>query len=130
MGILSNSVTLCRYRLASDAPKNPEPMLRGQAFRELGGAEERGFGWVGFGDVLALGLPAPAQVGEFLRFSMRIDSRKIPPALLRIDAIRSRRTIAAAIVRANYSACSAEIPARRRAADMPCSTAELTDAVA
>lgn len=90
MGFLSASVGMTRYRIVEeDIPSSlwheVEDRLKRNAFRDIdGSAEERSFGWVSFDNMLdpefAL---CPPEKGPYLTFTLRLDTRRIPPAVLK-----------------------------------------------
>jgi DNA recombination-dependent growth factor C len=90
LGFLSASVGMTRYRIVEeDIPSSLwheiEDRLKRNAFRDIdGSAEERSFGWVSFDNMLdpefAL---CPPEMGSYLTFTLRLDTRRIPPAVLK-----------------------------------------------
>ncbi len=89
MGFLSASTSFTRYRPSSEVPASlweqiPE-LLRQYAFQEIERSNsERGFGWVCFEDFLDTEWrTAPPSKGEFLAFALRLDTRRIPPAVFK-----------------------------------------------
>jgi len=90
LGFLSASVGMTRYRIVEeDIPSSLwheiEDRLKRNAFRDIdGSAEERSFGWVSFDNMLdpefAL---CPPEMGPYLTFTLRLDTRRIPPAVLK-----------------------------------------------
>ncbi|PIE68971.1 MAG: hypothetical protein CSA21_04660 [Deltaproteobacteria bacterium] len=89
MSILAASTSLSRYRIVEDIPHTlwGEVMdrLRTFAFRDIDDtAEERSFGWVCFDNMLdEQWRTAPPEKGAYLAFSLRIDTRRIPAAVLK-----------------------------------------------
>jgi DNA recombination-dependent growth factor C len=89
MGFLSASFSLTRYLVVGEAEeelweKIPE-LLREFAFEEIDSStEELGFGWVCFDNMLdnKWHTSSPFK-GEYVCFSLRIDKRKIPPAVFK-----------------------------------------------
>ena len=78
-----------RFRIIDDIPADlwasiPEK-LRQYAFIDIDDiAEERAFGWTSFDDMLDTEWrQAPPEKGDFLTFSLRLDTRRIPSAVLR-----------------------------------------------
>jgi DNA recombination-dependent growth factor C len=81
---------MTRYRIVEeDIPSSlwheVEDRLKRNAFRDIdGSAEERSFGWVSFNNMLdpefAL---CPPEKGPYLTFTLRLDTRRIPPAVLK-----------------------------------------------
>lgn len=90
MGLISGSTTLSRFRLVEDAvdpallAEAPE-RLRRFAFRDIDDtAEERSFGWVAFGNFLDAGFETePVDVGDYLLFALRLDTRRVPAAVFK-----------------------------------------------
>ena len=89
MGFLSASASFSRYRLTEPAPdqtiRELHQRLKDHAFRDIDHtADERSWGWVSFEDMLdhRFGV-APPEKGEYAAFSLRLDTRRIPPAVLK-----------------------------------------------
>ncbi len=89
MGFLSSSVSYTRYRVVGDIPESlwrevPE-RLKKNAFQDIDHtAEERSFGWVCFDDYLdPEWKSAPPEKGEYLVWSLRLDTRRIQPAVFK-----------------------------------------------
>jgi DNA recombination-dependent growth factor C len=89
MGILSASVSLTRYRVADDVPppfwgEIPDRLAQ-HAFVDIdASAEERSFGWVSFEDYLdAAFTSGHPQKGEWFAFSLRLDTRRVPPSVMK-----------------------------------------------
>lgn len=90
LGFMSASAGMTRYRIVEeDIPSSlwheVEDRLKRNAFRDIdGSAEERSFGWVSFDNMLdpefAL---CPPEKGPYLTFTLRLDTRRIPPAVLK-----------------------------------------------
>lgn len=89
MGILSSSVSLTRYRVVQEIPDDFWAefidRLKKFKFRDIDkGTEERSFGWTSFDDMLdpswSRGIP---QKGHYMVFALRLDTRRIPPAVLK-----------------------------------------------
>ena len=90
MGIMSASVGLTRYRIVEkDIPaglwSEIDDRLKRNAFRDIdASAEERSFGWVSFDNMLdpefAL---CPPEKGAYLAFTLRLDTRRVPPAVMK-----------------------------------------------
>ncbi len=59
--------------------------LKQHAFRDIDDtSDERSWGWVSFEDMLDVAWrEAPPQKGAYLAFSLRLDTRRVPPAVLR-----------------------------------------------
>lgn len=89
MSILSASLGLTRYRIIEDVPRDllqeiPEK-LKQFSFMDIDAtADERSFGWTSIDDMLdTQWLQAPPEKGEFFAFSLRLDTRRVPPAVLK-----------------------------------------------
>ena len=90
LGFMSASAGMTRYRIVEDDIPSSlwhevEDRLKRNAFRDIdGNAEERSFGWVSFDNMLdpefAL---CPPEKGPYLTFTLRLDTRRIPPAVLK-----------------------------------------------
>lgn len=89
MGFLTSSLTVTRFRLQEEAPKELWPQvpqkLKQYAFKDIDDVPvERAWGWVNFDDMLdAAWEESPPEKGEYLTFSLRLDTRRIPPAVLK-----------------------------------------------
>lgn len=89
MSFLSASTSFTRFRIIDPVPAELWPTLpaklRQFAFRDIDDiAVERGFGWVNFDDMLdADWRLSPPEKAEFVTFSLRLDTRRIPPAVLK-----------------------------------------------
>jgi len=62
-----------------------EDRLKRNAFRDIdGSAEERSFGWVSFDNMLDPDFAlCPPEKGPYLTFTLRLDTRRIPPAVMK-----------------------------------------------
>jgi len=87
---MSASVGLTRYRIVEeDIPSSLwheiEDRLKRNAFRDIdASAEERSFGWVSFDNMLDPDFViCPPEKGAYLAFTLRLDTRRIPPAVLK-----------------------------------------------
>jgi len=90
LGFMSASVGLTRYRIVEeDIPSalwhEIEDRLKRNAFRDIdGSAEERSFGWVSFDNMLDPDFAlCPPEKGPYLTFTLRLDTRRIPPAVMK-----------------------------------------------
>ena len=89
MGFTQSSCSFSRYVVAEDVPASlwSEVLdkLRQFAFRDIDEtSDERSWGWVCFEDMLdPEWRDAPPQKGAYLAFSLRLDTRRIPPAVLK-----------------------------------------------
>jgi hypothetical protein len=87
--MLQASVSLTRYRVV----EQPEPssladvprLLREYAFRDIDDTtDERSFGWANFDDMLdTQWRESPPEKGDYFAFSLRLDTRRIQPAVLK-----------------------------------------------
>jgi DNA recombination-dependent growth factor C len=89
VGFLSARTGLTRYKLPDAAGDNvlSEILRRLQRFAFVDidqSMEERSFGWVCFDDFLDVDwLSAGPEKGPYLAFSLRLDTRRIPPAVFK-----------------------------------------------
>lgn len=89
MGFLSTSTTFTRFRFTEPIPKdlwgNISAKLKQYSFRDIDDTpDERAWGWVNFDDMLDTAwASSPPEKGEYLCFSLRLDTRRIPPAVLK-----------------------------------------------
>lgn len=87
MGFLAGAAAVTRYRITEPVPDTlwaeAADRLKKHAFREIDDtADERSFGWVSFEDMLdAAWREAPPQKGAYLAFALRLDTRRVPPAV-------------------------------------------------
>lgn len=89
MSFLKSSSSFTRFRIVDELPAElwatvPDK-LRQYAFQDIDEIpEERSFGWVNFDDMLdASWRISPPEKAEYLTFSLRLDTRRIPPAVLK-----------------------------------------------
>ena len=87
--IYSASISFTRFRVIDPIPSElltqiPEK-LRQFAFRDLDDLPEmQAYGWVCFEDMLDTEWrTAPPQKGNYFTFSLRLDTRRIPPAIIK-----------------------------------------------
>ncbi|BCS87484.1 recombination-associated protein RdgC [Pseudodesulfovibrio sediminis] len=89
MSILSASLGLTRYRIIEEVPKEllqqvPEKLHKFCMVDIDATAEERSFGWTNFDDMLDMNwTQSPPEKGEFFAFKLRLDTRRIAPAVLK-----------------------------------------------
>ena len=89
MGILSASCSFTRFKITEPVPKElwmeipaKTPAIRLSGYRRH--REERGWGWTSFEDMLDMQWrSAPPEKGAYLAFALRLDTRRIPPAVLK-----------------------------------------------
>lgn len=89
MGFLNSSSSFTRFRITDPVP----PSLWGEildrlrrfAFRDIDAtSDERSLGWVSFEDMLDAEWSREApQKGVYIAFSLRLDTRRVPPAVLK-----------------------------------------------
>ena len=89
MSFCKISTSFTRFRIVDDIPKDlwPEILnkLRQFAMEDIDDlALERSFGWTNFDDMLDTKWRlTPPEKGEYITFSLRQDTRRIPPAVLK-----------------------------------------------
>lgn len=89
MSFLKGSFSFTRLRVTDPVPKELWPTvidrLRQFSFKDIDDIpEERSFGWVTFEDMLdTTWREAPAEKGEYITFSLRLDTRRVPPAVIK-----------------------------------------------
>ncbi|MEI8355472.1 MAG: exonuclease, partial [Deltaproteobacteria bacterium] len=91
MGILSNTVNICHFRVAGEIPDNDlfqwaSERLAKNGFRPIDdGADELSAGWVEVDDQRERAFDSPATFyrDHYLVFSLRRDQRRIPAAILK-----------------------------------------------
>jgi hypothetical protein len=89
VALLSQSVGLTRYRVAEEIPgslwQQVPALLKKNAFRDIDATtDERSFGWTSFDDMLDTGFTAaPPEKGHYLAFALRLETRRIPPAVFK-----------------------------------------------
>ena len=97
MSFLRPSVSFTRFKLREPAPaalwQAIPDKLRQFAFRDIDNIpEERGWGWVNFDDILDTEWTTSGpEKGAYLTFSLRLDTRRISPAVLRIHTLKAMR---------------------------------------
>lgn len=89
MGLLSASCGFTRFKITENVPSELwgqiPSKLKQFAFRDIDEIpEERAWGWVAFEDMLDVEWrSAPPDKGAYLAFAFRLDTRRIPPAVLK-----------------------------------------------
>ena len=89
MSILSASTGLTRYRIIEEVPQEtlqqvPEKLKQFCMMDIDATAEERSFGWTNMDDMLDTNwTKSPPEKAEYFTFSLRLDTRRIPPAVLK-----------------------------------------------
>ncbi|MCQ2445020.1 MAG: recombination-associated protein RdgC [Mailhella sp.] len=89
MSFLNASSSFTRFRIVDEVPNDlwgriPEK-LKQFAFLDIDDiAEERAFGWTNFDDMLDTSWQvSPPEKADYIVFSLRLDTRRIPPAVQR-----------------------------------------------
>lgn len=89
MSLLGTSCSFTRFRIADPVPQelwmNIPAKLKQFAFQDIDDIpEERAWGWTSFEDMLdTQWRSAPPEKGAYLAFALRLDTRRIPPAVLK-----------------------------------------------
>jgi DNA recombination-dependent growth factor C len=90
MGLIKGALSLTRYRVREEPPEMLtdeylSERLAKNAFLDIeNGPEERSLGWVEFFNCLGTDFnPATYRFGGLLAFTLRLDSRRLPPPILR-----------------------------------------------
>lgn len=89
MPLLSASGSFTRYKIVGDVPdsllRDPVEALKHHAFQDIDAtADERSFGWVSFEDMLDNRFAsAPPHKAHYLLFTLRLDTRRISPAVFK-----------------------------------------------
>ena len=89
MTILSASLGLTRYRIIEDVPTEllqqvPQKLKQFCMVDIDGTADERSFGWTNIDDMLDMNWTvSPPEKADYFTFALRLDTRRIPPAVLR-----------------------------------------------
>ncbi len=87
--ILSASLGITRYRVVGEIPdalwREIPQRLKDNAFKDIDATtDERSFGWCNLDNMLDLEwAESPPEKGHFLCFSLRLDTRRIPPAVFK-----------------------------------------------
>ncbi len=89
MAFTKSSCSFTRFQITDPVPAELWPQisdrLKQHAFKDIDDtSEERSWGWVSFEDMLdTFWREAPPQKGAYIAFSLRLDTRRIPPAVLK-----------------------------------------------
>lgn len=89
MGFAGNTCSFTRFRILDPVPDdlilNISDKLKQFSFRDIDDIPElRSFGWVCLDDMLdSQWLAAPPQKGAYIVFSLRLDTRRIPPGVVK-----------------------------------------------
>ena len=89
MSFLRTTTSFTRFRIMDEIPKTlwtsiPDK-LKQFAFRDIDeSTEERSWGWTNFDDMLdTQWRVSPPEKGAYITFALRLDTRRIPPAVLK-----------------------------------------------
>jgi len=89
MSFLNNACSFTRFKIMDQIPLELwgqlNDKLKQYAFKDIDNtSEEQSFGWVCFDDMLdAQWETAPPEKGAYITFSLRLDTRRIPPAVIK-----------------------------------------------
>lgn len=89
MGLLGASCSFTRFRIVETVPRelwaDIPAKLKQFAFHDIDDtADERAWGWTGFEDMLDTAFrTSPPEKGAYLAFALRLDTRRVPPAVLK-----------------------------------------------
>ena len=89
MSFLKSSTSFTRYRITDPVPSSLwteiTDRLRNNGFRDIDELpEERYVGWTAFEDMLDVTFTTnPVEKGVYLAFCLRLDTRRVPPAVLK-----------------------------------------------
>lgn len=89
MAILGASASITRFRIVEEVPSDLWPqipdLLIKHAFKDIDhNADERSWGWVCFDNMLDPDWrTAPPEKAAYFAFSLRLDTRRIPPAVFK-----------------------------------------------
>lgn len=89
MSFLKTSTSFTRFRISDPVPSSLWPevpdRLRRNSLTDIDELpEERSFGWTAFEDLLDTAFAAnPIEKGEYITFCLRLDTRRVPPAVIK-----------------------------------------------
>jgi DNA recombination-dependent growth factor C len=89
MSFLKSSASFTRFRILEDIPKglweDIPARLKQYAFHDIDDTvDERAWGWTNFDDMLDTGWRlSPPEKGAYITFSLRLDTRRIPPSVFK-----------------------------------------------
>ncbi len=89
MSFLNSSTSFTRFRITDPVPPSLWPeipdRLRRYSFKDIDEIpEDQSFGWTTFEDLLdTLWHANPAEKGPYIAFSLRLDTRRVPPAVIK-----------------------------------------------
>lgn len=98
MAFLKSSSSFTRFRITEAVPASLwgeiSDRLKRYAFRDIDEtSDERSLGWVSFEDMLDTEWrEAPPQKGAYFAFSLRLDTRRVPPAVLKKHTALAMKT--------------------------------------
>ena len=97
MGLSKGTLTFTRYRVVGTLPDARADFMDKQikvfAFRELSaGTDEKAQGWTSLDNVLDTAFEyANYSVGNYYAFSLRVDRRVVPPALMKLRVLKAEQ---------------------------------------
>ena len=89
MSFLKTSTSFTRFRITDPAPTSiwteVTDRLRKNSFRDIDELpEERSVGWTSFEDMLDMTFAVnPVEKGQYIVFCLRLDTRRVPPAVIK-----------------------------------------------
>jgi len=89
MSFLKTSTSFTRFRISDPVPASLwgeiTERLRRNSFTDIDELpEERSFGWTSFEDMLDMSFAVnPVEKGQYLAFCLRLDTRRVPPAVIK-----------------------------------------------
>ncbi|MDL2317301.1 recombination-associated protein RdgC [Desulfovibrio sp. OttesenSCG-928-A18] len=89
MSFLKTSTSFTRFRISDPVPPSFWPefveRLRRNAFTDIDELpEERSLGWVAYEDMLDVNFNLnPVEKGQYVAFALRLDTRRVPPAVIK-----------------------------------------------
>jgi len=89
VSILSTSLGITRYRVVEEVPdsllREVPKRLQDNAFRDIDATtDERSWGWCNLDNMLDMDwAESPPEKGHYMCFSLRLDTRRIPPAVFK-----------------------------------------------
>jgi hypothetical protein len=114
VGFFSANFSFTRYRVSEPIADSLWPEIPGRlkahGFRDIdAGAEERSFGWTSFEDMLDPAFKgAPPEKGAYLAFGLRLDTRRIAPAVMKKHLTLALEAYRATLAEAGRTAVSRE----------------------
>lgn len=99
MGVYAKSLSFTRYFVRGETPADffswVDERLQAFLFREIDDTtDEKAWGWVELDNLLQTTFGGgQAHKGEYLAFSLRVDTRKVPAAVLRKHYLLGERTL-------------------------------------